>query len=104
MSRVYCNTIEVDFWFNYGLIQSDTKYGDDIWSSLKQASEASTKYTIECMNLIEVYRYIVDTVVDVADQGAVLPLSLVGLQPETFWMLQDSAHRRILHTVKSLDD
>jgi len=23
---IYCNTIEVDFWVNYGLIQSDTKY------------------------------------------------------------------------------
>jgi len=42
---VYCNTIEVDFWVNYGLIQSDTKCGDGIWSSLKQASEASAKYT-----------------------------------------------------------
>jgi len=37
-----------------------------------------------CMDLIDVYRYIVDTVVDVVVQGAVLPLPHVGLQPETF--------------------
>jgi len=44
---VYCNTIEIDFTVHYELIQSDTKCGDGISSGLKQASEASTKYTIE---------------------------------------------------------
>jgi len=41
------------------------------------------------MDLIKVYRYIVDTGVDVVVQGAVLPLPHVDLQPETFRMLQD---------------
>jgi len=36
------------------------------------------------MDLTEVYRYIVDIVVDVVVQGAVLQLPHVGLQPETF--------------------
>jgi len=36
----YCNTIEIDFRVHYELIQSDTKNGDGIWSSLKQGSEA----------------------------------------------------------------
>jgi len=36
-SQVYCNTIEADFWDKYVLIYSDTKYGDDIWYSLKHA-------------------------------------------------------------------
>jgi len=94
-TRVYWNTIEVDFWVNYELIQSDTKCGDGIWSSLKQATEASTKYTSYwkqgCMDLLEVYRLYCSlcTVVDVVVQGAVHPLPHVGLQPVTFWMLQD---------------
>jgi len=36
------------------------------------------------MDLIEVYRYIVDTVVDVVFIGAVLLLPHAGLKPETF--------------------
>jgi len=36
------------------------------------------------MDLIKVYRYIVDTVADVAVQGAFHPLPHIGLQPMTF--------------------
>jgi len=38
MSRVYCNTIEVDFRVMYVLIHSDTKCVNGIWSSLIDCS------------------------------------------------------------------
>jgi len=62
-------------------------------SNRRQKPVPNTLLNLDCMDLIEVYRYIVYTVVDVVVQGAVSPLPHVGLQPVTFWMLQNSFAR-----------
>jgi len=65
-------------------MRASTKKIYELFASLKQTTAESAKYTTESMELIKVYRYIVNTVGDDAVEGAVPQLPHVGLKLVTF--------------------